>query len=253
MLDELLVGEVFALFLCFVRLGAFLSQAPGIGEKGIPMNIRLYTALLISLVLTPIISPYLPKQPPNVLHIFLLIIGEITIGLFIGICFKILVSALIATGEFISFLIGLTSIQSIAPSLGTPGSPHAVILVMVSSILILEFGIHFEFLELFVASYSMMPAGEAPLWEDMSTKIIDLTNLIFKLALQLAGVFFVILLPANLFIGIISRLMPAIQAYFVMLPGQLLLGIWLFSFMVPAVMYVFFIHMEELIFFFKGQ
>ena len=65
MLDELLLAEIFAILLVFVRVGAAVMVLPGYGEPFVSPRLRLLLALLISLVVAPVLSQTLPAMPES--------------------------------------------------------------------------------------------------------------------------------------------------------------------------------------------
>lgn len=60
-LQNFMAQGVFAFMVTFVRIGAAITIMPGIGDSYVPQNIRLYIALGISLMLMPLVAPFLPS------------------------------------------------------------------------------------------------------------------------------------------------------------------------------------------------
>ena len=81
MLDQLLPNDLFAIVLVFLRIGAAMMVLPGFGEAYVAPRIRLMIALALALVVTPAVSASLPPMPGNVLNLFVLVVGEVVIGL----------------------------------------------------------------------------------------------------------------------------------------------------------------------------
>ncbi|MDH5189363.1 MAG: flagellar biosynthetic protein FliR, partial [Rhodospirillaceae bacterium] len=84
MLEQLLNLNLFAFLLIFSRIGSAIMLLPGIGQQFVSPNIRLTFALLVSFVMTPVLMDSLPIIPPTVAETSLLLIGEILIGIFLG-------------------------------------------------------------------------------------------------------------------------------------------------------------------------
>src|SRR5665213_1742787 len=93
-LQELLVGNIFAFLLIFMRFGTALMIMPGIGDSFVSPQIRLLFALAISFVLTPVLAVHLPSIPSDTGQLVALLVSEAFIGIFIGTTMRILVSAL---------------------------------------------------------------------------------------------------------------------------------------------------------------
>ena len=97
-IQTFLTQGVFAFMLTFARIGAAATIMPGIGDSFVPQNIRLYIALGISLVLMPMVAPYLPNPMPSTAGLLVLIGGEFIIGIFIGTIARIMMTALDTAG-----------------------------------------------------------------------------------------------------------------------------------------------------------
>ena len=121
-LETFLIGNVMAFLLCFARIGAALFIMPGIGDSMTPQQIRLYIALALSLVLSPLVASNLPVPLPTGPALFLLIVMEVLIGVFIGTVMRILMLALETAGMIISMMSGLGNAQLFNPSMATQGS-----------------------------------------------------------------------------------------------------------------------------------
>ncbi|MFA7456290.1 MAG: flagellar biosynthetic protein FliR, partial [Micavibrio sp.] len=90
LLEEFMVTGVFAFMIIFVRFGTAMMIMPGIGDSFVPANIRLYIALGLSLVISPLIRPYIPVPLPGFAVMAALIAIEFITGLFIGTIARIL-------------------------------------------------------------------------------------------------------------------------------------------------------------------
>ncbi len=106
---------VFAFILTFVRVGTAVSLMPGLGDVFTPRHIRLYIALGLSLVLTPVTQPFLPHPAPENSTLIILVGMEFLIGAFIGMVTSFFLSALDTAGMLISMASGLGSAQLFQP------------------------------------------------------------------------------------------------------------------------------------------
>ena len=93
-LQTFLTTGIFAFLLVFVRIGTAFMIMPGVGDSFVPQNIRLYLALGLSLVLAPVIRPFIPDPMPALPALFLLIFMEFVTGLFFGTIARVLMVAL---------------------------------------------------------------------------------------------------------------------------------------------------------------
>src|SRR4051812_47900789 len=94
LLQDLIVGHVFAFLLIFMRLGTALMIMPGIGDTFVSPQLRLSFALGMGFVLTPFLAHNLPAPPAQAVVMVELLMTEAFIGLFIGTVMRIMIGAL---------------------------------------------------------------------------------------------------------------------------------------------------------------
>src|SRR6218665_2421514 len=98
LLQQIVVGNLFAFLLIFMRFGMALMIMPGIGDSFVTGQVRLLFAISFCFVLTPVLSTALPPMPASAPAFILLLLSEAFIGLFIGTVMRILISALDTAG-----------------------------------------------------------------------------------------------------------------------------------------------------------
>ena len=163
MLAEILAFEVFALMLVFVRLGTAFMVMPVVGEAYISPRIRLLLAMAFSVVVAPVVQDAVPPIPTaGVLAIGLLILAEITVGLFLGGMVRIMVAALATTGTIIAFISGFANAVLFNPALEDQGSLQSVFLTLLGILMILATDLHHVMLTGLVESYMVFQPGAIP-------------------------------------------------------------------------------------------
>ncbi len=215
---------VFAAAMVFARLGAILMLLPGIGESTIPPRIRLAFALAFSLVVGPVIAPQLPPVPETMLGMSGLIIFEVLIGLMIGAASRFMLMAGAVAGQIIGYQTGLAMAQSFDPTQGQSGALPAQFLNLLFMVLIFATNVHHLLLGAAANSYALMPAGDAPMWGDAAIWALTLFSDAFVLALQIAAPLVAFGLVFYLGLGVLSRLMPQAQIFFIAMPLNILIG-----------------------------
>ena len=154
-LEEFLAGGVLAFMLTFMRIGTAAMVMPGIGDSFVNGRVRLHIALAMSLILTPIVMPYIPSPVPSLFVLFGLIVMEMVIGFMIGIVARVFVIALDTAGMVISSQSGLANAQIFNPTEATQGSIIGSLLTMVGAVLIFSTNLHHLLITGFVESYQM--------------------------------------------------------------------------------------------------
>lgn len=236
MLERLLALEVFSYLLVFSRLGAAVMLMPGVAEAFVPARVRLLVALTVTVVMYPVVAPLLPSTPTAFIAVLLLILGEVTIGLFIGSVARILATALTTTGTIMAFLTGFANATLFNPMIQDQGALTSVFLSLLGTLLIFTTDLHHLMFAALMDSYTMfVPGAPLPL-DDLSMAMSRLVSGSFKIGVQLAAPFIIVITLFYICLGILARLMPQFQVFFVGLPLQIMLGLIIMVVSISAVM-----------------
>lgn len=223
-LQDLVVSNIFVFILIFVRFGVAMMIMPGIGDSFVSPTIRLLFAVAISFVLTPFLSSYLPKMPSNTYAFLSLIVSEAFIGIFIGSVMRILISALDTAGTLVSMQSSLSNSTLFNP---TTEAQTPILSALYSSIgvtLIFVTDMHHEMIAAAVDSYKVFPATAGfPDFGSVSETIVKTTVLAFKIGAQLAIPFLIVGTLIQVGFGLLGRLMPQVQVFFLAMPVQIFL------------------------------
>ncbi len=247
MLEEILKADLFAFFVVFTRIGSAMMLLPGFGESFIPPRLRLMIALGLALVIVPIISSGLPALPESPLELFLIILGEVVIGLFLGALARIMFAALQTAGMVIAYQSGMANAFITDPTTASQGALFGAFLGIIGIVVVFESGLHYLMLSALVDSYALFAPGAMPPLGDFSQAIARVFADSFALAMRIAAPFVVVALVFYLGLGLLGRLMPQIQVFFIALPLQIMLGLAVLSLTVVAGMNWFLGAFEETI------
>ena len=221
--------EVYVAGLVFARVGALVMVMPGIGESAVPPRVRLGLALLLSLTLFPVVGPSLPTMPETMGALVGAILREIFIGLMIGAILKMFFSSLAIAGEIVSLQTTLGFAQTASPMEAQPTASLSTFLTLLGITLVFATNLHHMFITAIFGSYSLFePGGAAPLG-DAATLAIQTVGKSFALGVQLAAPVIVFALVFNIATGLIGRLMPQFQVFFVASPLSVIFGLSIFA------------------------
>ena len=208
-----------------MRLGMALMIMPGIGDSFVTPQVRLLFALAMSLVLTPVLTPVLPPIPAQSMDLIALLLTEALIGIFIGTIMRILMSALDTAGSLISLQTGFSNALLFNPVTASQGSIVGSLYSMLGVTLLLVMNLHHYMLASVVESYQTFPAkGLLPDSGALLEVISRTVSVAFKVAAQIALPFLIVGLLVQTGFGLLGRLMPQVQIFFLALPAQILIG-----------------------------
>lgn len=218
---------VYAAALIFARLGAILMLMPSMGEPSIPPRIRLAFALLFALALGPAIAPSLPPVPEQPMAMAGLLVSELLIGLMIGAVSRMFLSAAAVAGQVIGMQSGLAMAQSFDPTQGQQGALMGAFLNLLFVALIFATNLHHLLLQAARGSYMVFPAGDFPMIGDAAQWAVTAFVDAFRIGVQIAAPLIVFGLIFYLSLGVLSRLMPQAQIFFIAMPSNIMAGFFI--------------------------
>lgn len=218
---HLAIGEASAAFIVFLRVGAVLSLLPGFSAAYVSVRIRLMLALALSLLLTPLLASRLPPLPADIPGLAALILGEVLVGVFLGLIPRIALAALQTAGTFVSFFASLASAVVQDPVVDQQSATLAGFLGLLGLVLLFVTDLHHLMLAGLVASYEAFPAGAGLPIGDAADTIARAVAASFAIGLQLALPSLIACLLSNIALGLLGRLMPQLNAYFFGMPIQM--------------------------------
>ncbi len=218
---------------------------PVFAEPYVTPRVRLMIALSVSVVVTPLVSESLPTIPESPFLLFLLIFGEFIIGLFIGALARFLMSSLQIGGMIIAYQSGLANAFVLDATSQSQGALFGAFLTILGIMAIFATDLHYLFLSGLVDSYNVMVPGAPPPAGDMANLASRVTSDSFHLAMKISSPFLLIGLLFYLGLGLLGRLMPQVQVFFIALPLQVLAGLIVFALSLSAGILVFLTSYEE--------
>ncbi|MBF0093108.1 MAG: flagellar biosynthetic protein FliR [Alphaproteobacteria bacterium] len=245
MLDELLSLDVYRFLLVFTRLGVVVQMIPGMSAPYVLPQFRLALALAISLLVLPVVAPTLPPQPENATALFLLIAGEAAVGVFLGLISQLLMTAINFAGAIIGFTSGMANATVFDPISEEQGAMVIGFMGNVAVLLIFTTGLHGLILGAVVDSYTLFKPGGGIMIGDMSKSLVSTLDHSFLIGAQFASPFILGSMVFQMGLGVMSRLMPAMNVLFVGLPFQLLLSFALFVIVLPPIMQAFLVFFRD--------
>lgn len=233
-LQTLLSAELFPVLLVFARLGSAFALLPGIGESVIAARARLMLALGTTLLVAPLVKTALPALPAQPAELLALVAGEIVVGVFLGTVARLMLIALEEAGSMISVQAGLSSAQVFNPGLAAQSALTGAMMMTLGVVLIFATNLHLLTITALVDSYTLFRPGASLPWGDFAQMMAKLVGHSFAIGVQIAAPFFVLGILFFTALGVLARLMPQVQVFFIALPIQVLGGLLIFALVLSA-------------------
>jgi flagellar biosynthetic protein FliR len=224
LLEFFLLSQVTSFLFIFVRVGSALMLMPGFGDSYVSPRFRLLLALAISVVLTPLLGEHVPPLPGSVLSLGLLIISEVLIGGFLGMIARTLLSAVHVAGTLIAYQSSLAMSAIFDPVTGSQTAVMSNFLTITAVTVMFALNLHHLMIATVVESYLLLPPGQYPMIEDMTQYHLRLLAECFALGVMLAAPHIVFSIVYYLMGGLMARLMPNFQTFYVMMAPQIIIA-----------------------------
>lgn len=235
-----LSGLLLTYLLVFSRVGAMIMLLPAIGEVGVPARVRLSLALAIAWCFAPAIAhAYPPSAPKSAIALGILVAQEVLSGVLIGTMARIIMSALATAGFLIASQTGLAYAQSVDPTMNEQGAVVGNFFSLLGTTLIFATDLHHLAIGAIGGSFALLPPGQPLPTGDLAELAIRLVTSSFVLGLRLAAPFLLFGFAVNAATGLIARMMPQMQVFFIAMPINILAGFFLMMLLMGSMMTVF--------------
>jgi flagellar biosynthetic protein FliR len=236
------IGATFILM--FARIGTMVMLMPGLGELTVPARVRLMIALVLTIVMFPLHRAAFTLDLKSFGPVMTLLGQELLIGAVLGLAARLTISALQVAGSVVAQQLGLGFVTTVDPTMGQQGVIVGNFLTMLGITLVFATDLHHYTIAALHNSYALFAPGEVPLTGDIAALITRSVSAAFRVGIQIAGPFLVFGLLFNLGLGVLSRLMPQMQVYFIGIPLSILVGLIALFLVVGAMMGTFLGYLE---------
>jgi flagellar biosynthesis protein FliR len=222
--------------LVFARIGAMVMLLPGFGEVNIPVRIKLSIALLLTMIILPLHRQAYQVDLSSLAPLVVLMLHEIVIGVVLGATARVTLSALQVAGSVIAQQLGLGFVTAIDPTQGQQGLLIGNFLTILGLTLLFATDSHHLVIAALNESYRIFAPGQMFSTGDVAALATKAFASAFKIGMQLSAPFLVFGLVFNLGLGVLARLMPQMQVYFVGVPLSILVGFLILALVITAIM-----------------
>lgn len=234
--------------LMFARLGTMAMLMPGLGERGVPVRVRLVIAIMLTLALLPIYSDaYTIDLAQGFGPIVSVLIQEVLIGAVLGLTARLALSALIVAGTTIAYQLGLGFSMAVDPTQDQQSVLVSNFLSILGVALIFASDLHHVAIGALDQSYALFRPGTMLPSGDVAQLMIQTVSGAFRVGIQLAAPFLVFGILFNVGLGVLTRLMPQLQVFFLGLPASIMIGFAIMLALVGVIMATFLRYLGEVL------
>lgn len=231
-----------AFLLMFARLGTMVMLLPGLGERALPVRVRLVVALGLTLILFPLHRAAYRVDLAGFGPIAGLLLSELVIGFVFGLAARLALTALQVAGAVIAQQLGLGFVTAVDPTQGQQGAVVGSFLALLGIAMVFATDLHHVGIAALDHSYRVFAPGVMPVSDDAVTLIVRTVEGAFRIGVQLSAPFLLFGLVFNVGLGLLARLMPQLQVFFLAMPLTILAGFAILLALIGAMMSVFLDH-----------
>lgn len=232
-----------AFLLMFARLGTMVMLMPGLGERSLPVRTRLVVALALTLIMFPLHRDAYRIDLSSFGPIVGLLVSELAIGFVFGFAARLALAALQVAGAIIAQQLGLGFVVAVDPTQGQQGAVVGSFLALLGVALVFASDLHHVAIGALDNSYRVFAPGVMPVSDDAVTLIARTFEAAFRIGVQLSAPFLLFGLVFNVGLGLLARLMPQLQVFFLAMPLTILGGLAILLVLIGAMMNLFLDHL----------
>lgn len=224
---------VFALIMA--RIMAIVVLVPFLGGKNAPMEVKMGVGVTLTMLLWPTVLANLAPDaglPLNPLGFLLMMMKETFVGLVIGFVASKVFYVVEIAGQLIDILRGANQIQLQVPEIEERSSAFGSLQFQLLLALFLALDLHRPFIAALFESFVAVPINDFPHFQAGFSAFLDytarITADILLIAVMLAMPTGIVTLVIETGFGLINRVSPQINAYFMAMPAKVMGGCLVF-------------------------
>lgn len=228
-------AQLWLWMVAMIRPGACFLAAPVFGASFVPVQLRLIVALAVGIPALQTTGFVLPAEGLASIAGFMLVAGEVLVGLALGFAVQIGFAAATIAGEVIGNAMGLGFAAMADPATGSPNPVLGQFLGIMGTFLFLAMNGHLMLAAIVVESYRALPPGAAWMSAESIRGLAYFGSMLFAAGVSIAlPVAFAIVL-VQIVMGVLSRTAPALNLFAVGFPAALLAGFVLLAIAAPVI------------------
>lgn len=217
--------ELFSLAL--VRIATLVFVLPFLGIGGvIPTQVKAGFAFFLALIAYPQLPHVGFAIANSPIFFFMLVIEQVMVGVIIGFTATYIFHFIVIGSEFMTRDIGLSPGSITDPIRDDAGDEIGVLIVLILSIAFLVRGFHHYFIMVIIDSFQYIPIGRFN-WEflPVARVLCLMSGAALLTGVKLAAPVMITMLLTTLGMGLMSRIMPAMNVWIVAQPLKIVVGV----------------------------
>jgi flagellar biosynthetic protein FliR len=208
--------------LLLIRPGLLIATAPPFGGQYTPAPVKIGLSVVLGLAIAPSVA-----MPGTVGTAALVVLAarEAAIGLALGLAVRILLAGAELAGQLAGFQLGFAYAATVDPQTGARNNLVATLYSSLALLTFLGTNGHHALLRALAESYQALPIGFGRLDPGIARIVASMLGVVFVFGTQVAAPIVIVLLVAEVAVGLIGRVAPALNLMVIGFPIRLLAGL----------------------------
>ncbi|MBM3288865.1 MAG: flagellar biosynthetic protein FliR [Candidatus Hydrogenedentes bacterium] len=218
--------EVFKIFLLvLVRFTGLVVSAPVLGSNNIPVIAKVGLSGLSALLITPTLPALETPLPDDIVGFASLAVGELMIGLMIGVAMTITFAAIQVGGQVLDMQTGFGLMNIFNPALETQVPVFGFFLFLIAALYLLVTDGHAMMIRALASTYAQIPPGGFAAKPELLFEVSTWGRVMFIDGILIAAPVAGALMLAYVTMGLLGRLIPQIHLFVIGFPITIALGL----------------------------
>jgi flagellar biosynthetic protein FliR len=216
-------GWLEAVMLAGVRVTAFLIIAPPFSYAGFPARIKAMLGVGLAIAISPLVTPGYTALDTG--PFLVAIVMQLVIGLFMGFLVFITFSAVQSAGNLIDLFGGFQLAQAFDPQAMVNGAQFTRLFHMAALALLFSTDGYQLVLGGLMRTFTAIPVNVVLDRAPSADALVGGFSQLFLASVQIAGPMIVVLFLADVGLGLLTRVAPAINAFALGFPLKILITV----------------------------
>ncbi len=236
-MTEILIADFLLVLFIFLRVLAMMIAAPVLGHNSIPVLVKVFLSFVIAYITFLTIDKSKTALDANLISIFIDAAKELITGFIMGFTLNFIFYGISYAGYLIGYDMGLIFADVLNPIQNIQNNIVGELIYYAGIIIFLLINGHHHLITAVVSSFSVVPIGKYTATQPVLTLIVKYAFAVFTIAMKIAAPIVVSFFLIHIAEGIISRVIPNIQIFFISQPAKIGLGFLMISLLIPIYIY----------------
>ncbi len=221
--------QFMSFLLTLFRVSLIMFLLPFFGGESIPKTVKVSICIVMALALWPNVGFQNAALPAHPLGIMVMMLGELVLGLILGMLVTFIFAAVQTGGQIIGFQMGFAMVNVVNPETGSSEAVTAHFLYMIAILTFLSLNGHLYVLRALTLSFDLVPPGGLFISDTLMHNVMGFSKEMFVLAVRIAAPVMAALFLVDLALALVGRAAPQMNILMLGFPLKISVGFFFLS------------------------